>query len=207
MLGQWVTESLVLPQSTYSLIQGRALLQHGVQVLLSRILGIHWILSTKLVFQVKYNWWPERLGNILFRNNMDSLKYLYCTMYDFLLLFFNELSVCLYVLFYFNENYQTSMMRSRVTYFEWWIWETKDNPATGSIKHIFVQGFLCDQSQCHMFLLYSMVPFIFIYIAELFHVWSRHKQINSSLRVCEIKYILNILESNKLFRDEQINPE
>lgn len=77
----------------------------------------------------------------------------------------NELLVCLYVLFYFNEHYQTSMMRSRVTHFEWWIWETKDNPETESIKHLLVQGFACDQSQCHMFLLYSMVPFIFIYIA------------------------------------------
>lgn len=83
----------------------------------------------------------------------------------FFFFFLNELLVCLYVLFYFNEHYQTSMMRSRVTHFEWWIWETKDNPETESIKHFFVQGFACDQSQCHMFLLYYMVPFIFIYIA------------------------------------------
>lgn len=153
-----------LPQSTYSLVQGRALLQHGVQVLLSRILGVHWILHTKLVFQVKYNWWPERLGNILFRNNKDSLKYLYFTMFDFLLLFFKwiiSMPLCLVLFLWTLSNIY--MMRSRVTYFVWWIWETKDNPVTGSIKHIFVQGFACDQ--CHMFLLYSMVPFIFIYIA------------------------------------------
>lgn len=146
-----------LPQSTYSLVQGRALLQHGVQVLLSWILGVHWILRTKLVFQVKYNWWPERLGNILFRNNKDSLKYLYFTMFDFLLLFFKwiiSMPLCLVLFLWTLSNIY--MMRSRVTHFEWWIWETKDNPETESIKHFFVQGFACDQSQCHMFLIHTL---------------------------------------------------